>query len=221
MVQLAGPDEDLVGALMRVADRLGLPVAGLAKEPRTLAGGRSAALDPRSVGAVVAEALPQDALVVEEAGTSAFGYNQASPTAARHTVLGLPGGSIGMGLPVSIGASVAAPGRRVVALQADGSAMYTVQSLWTLAREALDVTVVLLANRKYAVLGTELERAGFAEMGETASSLIDLASPAIDWVGLAHALGVPASRPTSVEELRKALEVSLGTPGPTLIEVVF
>jgi acetolactate synthase-1/2/3 large subunit len=124
-----------------------------------------------------------------------------------------------MGLPVAIGAAVACPDRRVVSLQADGSTMYTVQALWTMAREGLDVTVVLLSNRSYGILGLEFARAGLDPLGPVASSLIDLSNPVLDWVHLAEGHGVPASRVTTVDRLETTLRRSFETPGPMLIEV--
>jgi acetolactate synthase-1/2/3 large subunit len=134
-------------------------------------------------------------------------------------VLTLTGGAIGQGLPCAVGAALACPDRRVIALQADGSGMYTLQSLWTMARESLDVTVVVCANRSYRILQFELARAGVVEPGPRARSLTDLSHPELDWVSLARGMGVPASRPENAEELVAALERALATPGPALVEV--
>ena len=118
---------------------------------------------PRSIGQAVSALLPHDAIVVDEAITAAGGFWEHSANAAGHDVLAVTGGSIGIGLPLAVGAAVACPERRVVALQADGSAMYTIQSLWTMAREKLPVVVVLLANRAYGIFGTELDRLGLTD----------------------------------------------------------
>jgi acetolactate synthase-1/2/3 large subunit len=218
-IVLAGPGSDAATALRRLAEVLGVAAQSAQVRPaRTPPAGDG--LDPRIVGAAVAAAIPEGAIVVDEAGTSAYGYTVASPSAAPHTTLGLTGGAIGMGLPVATGAAVAAPDRRVIALQADGSALYTVQSLWTLARESLDVTVVLLANQRYGVLGTELERAGQSASGPASGRLIDLANPQIDWVALGRGLGVPGTRATTSTQFSAALDRALSTPGPALIEAI-
>ena len=125
-----------------------------------------------------------------------------------------------MGLPAAVGAAVACPERRVLALQADGSGMYTVQSLWTMARENLDVTVVLFANRKYAILQVEFMRVGAHNPGPKAMSMLDLTRPELDWVHLAQGMGVPARRVTDAAGFNDALAESLATPGPYVIEAM-
>jgi acetolactate synthase-1/2/3 large subunit len=140
--------------------------------------------------------------------------------APRHDLLTLTGGSIGQGLPVAVGAAVACPGRPVLALEADGSALYTIQSLWTMAREQLDVTAVIFSNRRYAVLRMELARVGATSTGEHALAMLDIAPPEIDFVALAEGFGVPASRPETAEAFRDALERAFAEPGPHLIEAV-
>jgi acetolactate synthase-1/2/3 large subunit len=205
-----------------VLEALASALGPLPRPAPTLQGveGQSGRLDPKSAGVTVARLLPADAIVVDESGTSGGGYQTASSQANRHTRLGITGGAIGMGLPVAIGAAVACPGRRVIALEADGSGLYTVQALWTMARESLDITVVVLVNHRYAILGTEFARAGVGSLGPLASSLIDLSNPTIDWVRLAEAHGVPATRVATVEDLEAAFARSLHVPGPTLIEAL-
>jgi acetolactate synthase-1/2/3 large subunit len=131
----------------------------------------------------------------------------------------LSGGAIGWGLPASTGAAVASPGRPVIALEADGSAMYTIQSLWTQAREGLDVTTIVLANRAYAILALEMKRVG-ATIGPAARELFGLERPPLDFVALAGAMGVPARRAADTRELADALREALAEPGPHLIEAV-
>ena len=162
---LASPAEDPVDALERVAERIGAPeelppelIAPLA--PPLLPSNPSKPLSAASIGAAVAACLPHDAIVVDEAITASGGFWAASAGAQAHDVLAVTGGSIGVGLPLALGAAVACPERRVIALQADGSAMYTIQALWTMAREKLPVVVILLANRSYSIFSTELERLG-------------------------------------------------------------
>jgi acetolactate synthase-1/2/3 large subunit len=133
-------------------------------------------------------------------------------------VLTLTGGAIGQGLPVAVGAAVAAPDRPVVALQADGSALYTISALWTMARERLDITVVILNNHAYAILQLELARVGSAATGPQSRSLLDLGNPDIDFVALATGFGVPASRASTAEELADQFRAAVAEPGPHLID---
>jgi acetolactate synthase-1/2/3 large subunit len=217
---LAHPEQDVPAALEALADALGAaPDAGefastqQPPEPR-------GPLSPSSVGAVLARCQPEGAIVVDEAATSGLPYFLCAATTLPHTYLSLTGGAIGQGLPCATGAAIACPDRAVIAFQADGSGMYTLQSLWTQAREGLDVTTLLCANRSYRILQVELARAGVAEPGPQARALTDLSRPDIDWVRLAEAQGVPATRPESTEELTRELERALREPGPHLIELL-
>ena len=139
--------------------------------------------------------------------------------ARAHDWLNISGGAIGMGLPLAVGAAVACPDRKVLALQADGSAMYTLQSLWTMAREGLDVTVVILANRGYQILRLELAKVGVARVGRNAARMFDVEDPCLDWVALATGHGVTGIRATTAGELAAALTHAFAATGPTLIEV--
>ena len=171
-------------------------------------------LDAAAVGAVVANLLPEDAIVMDEgatAGLALFPMTQGSP---KHDWLMLTGGAIGQGLPASVGAAIACPDRKVLALQADGSGMYTVQALWTMARENLDIATVILNNGSYAILNIELARVGVAEPGPKALSLLDLGDPPIDWVSISQGMGVPAVRAETAEALHDALETGAGGTGP-------
>ena len=147
-------------------------------------------------------------------------FHVLSQSAARHTILAQPGGAIGLGLPCATGAAVACPDRVVINLQADGSAMYTVQSLWTQAREALNVKTIICNNRSYRLLGIELMRAGVKEFGPQARNLIGLTNPAINWVDLSKGMGVPAVRVETAEDLAREFERALNELGPRLIEAV-
>jgi acetolactate synthase-1/2/3 large subunit len=140
-------------------------------------------------------------------------------SAAPHTMLGLTGGSIGIGLPLALGAALACPDRRVIAFQADGSGLYTVQALWSMAREGADVTVVVCANRRYRVLQTELAHVTDTP-GQKARSLTDLTHPVIDWVEMARGFGVPGCHAQTDTELATALARAQGEAGPCLIEAV-
>ena len=156
----------------------------------------------------------------DESVTSGVALAASTAGAPPHDWLTLTGGAIGQGLPVAVGAAVACPERPVIALQADGSAMYTIQSLWTMAREQLDVTVVIFNNRSYAILNMELARVGAEAAGPKAKAQLDLGRPDVDFVEIASGLGVSARRVETGEGLAEALEQAAGEPGPHLVEVV-
>jgi acetolactate synthase-1/2/3 large subunit len=220
IVSIAGTDGDPAGALADLADAL--------DAPRDAEGGRAPArpelpegpLTPAHLGAALAALQPEGAIVVDEAATSGLPYFVAAGSAAPHTYLTLTGGAIGQGMPCAVGAAIACPDRRVIALQADGSGMYTLQSLWTEAREGLDVLTVICANRSYRILQIELARAGIAEPGPAAVALTTLSRPVLDWVALARGMGVPGVRVERAEDLTRALREGLSEPGPRLIEAV-
>jgi acetolactate synthase-1/2/3 large subunit len=171
----------------------------------------------QAIGAV----LPEGAIVSDESQTSGVTLGVHTAGAAPHDFLALTGGAIGQGLPLAVGAAVACPDRPVFALEADGSAMYTIQALWTMAREGLNVTTVIFNNRSYSILNIELQRVGAdAAAGPKARAQLDLAGPDIDFVAMAQGLGVPAERVDSADALVTALRRSVAEPGPRLIEVV-
>jgi acetolactate synthase I/II/III large subunit len=219
LVGLASPGDDVVHALEGLAEALDAPAAvvPLAERPQAPAG---ADLGPGELGLALAALQPEGAIVVDEAITSGGAYVGAARGAAPHDVLTLTGGAIGFGLPSAVGAAVACPDRPVIALQADGSGMYTVQSLWTMARESLDITVIVCANRSYRILEVELMRAGITEPGPAARSLTGLGGPEIDWVSLARGMGVHGARATSADSLVEHLGRAFDTPGPALVEVI-
>jgi acetolactate synthase-1/2/3 large subunit len=213
------PEQDVGSALENLADAVG------GAEPRSAATGSSGAvqqptgpLTPESVAAVVAGLQPEGAIVMDEGLTSARAYFAAAANAPWHSYLTLTGGAIGQGLPCATGAALACPDRPVIALQADGSGMYTLQALWTQAREGLDVTTVILANRGYQILAIELARTGIVEPGPGCRSLTDF-DPVPDWVQLARGFGVPAVTVEDAEGLWRELDRALAEPGPHLIEV--
>lgn len=177
-------------------------------------------LDVLTMGAMVASLQPEDAIVVNEAATSGLGWAIAANGSAPHETFALTGGAIGQGLPAATGAAVAAGGRKVIALQADGSGLYTLQSLWTMARESLDVTVVVCANRVYRILQMELHRTGHDDPGPQARALTDLGAPYLDWVALAKGFGVEGMQATTLDGLRAGIDRGLATEGPYLIEVL-
>lgn len=214
---LAAPDSDVVDALERLADALGAPPAAPvtdAPAPQSPTG----PLNPRTVAAAIAASQPEGAVVVEEALTTGMAYPEASQGAPPHTYLSLTGGAIGWGPPCATGAALACPDRPVLDFQADGSALYTLQALWTQAREGLNVTTLICANASYRILQVELHRAGISP-GPASSALTDLGGPAPDWVRLSEGFGVPARRAATAGELLEALAIALAEPGPHLIEM--
>jgi acetolactate synthase I/II/III large subunit len=217
---LATPGEDVVGALEALAEELGAPqnVPVQEREGHTPPSGE--AITPESAAAVVATLLPEGAIVVDEALTAAAAFMSRTRGAAAHDYLQVTGGAIGIGLPLATGAAVACPDRRVICLQADGSAMYTVQALWTQAREGLDVTTILLNNRSYAILKHELANLGAGAAGRRALDMMELDRPALDWIGLARGMGVEAQRAETLEELERHFAAGLRSEGPYLIDLM-
>ena len=177
-------------------------------------------LSPANICQTLAAIQPEGAIIVEEGLTTSLDYYSFSAAAPPHTILTITGGSIGYGMPCAIGAALACPDRPVINFQADGSAMYTVQSLWTQAREGLDITTMICSNRSYRILKVELERAGMGLSGINTRALTDLTGPDIDWVSIAEGFGVPAVSATSVKELAEALGRGISESGPFLIEMV-
>lgn len=216
---LAAPDEDAALALEQLADALDAR-RPRAADPSVAQTSNAGPLDPLRLGAVLARHLREGMIVVDEAATSGLPFYPASNSAPAHTVLTLTGGAIGQGPPCATGAALACPDRPVIAFQADGSAMYTFQALWTQARESLHVITLLCSNRAYRILQIELARAGVAEPGPIARQLTSLEQPAIDWVALAKGLGVPGCRVETTEALDQALGRAIAAEGPSLIEVV-
>lgn len=216
-VELCGADTDLEAALAHLADVLGAHDDEPVAPPPPIELSRGGRIDASSLGAAFALGIPENAIMIGEYLTSGAGYVDHAASAEPHTLLAILGGAIGGGLPAAVGAAVAAPDRPVVALQADGSAMYTIQSLWTMAREQLNVTVVMAANRRYRILEVELARAGM-DTGPDTRSLTELQSPEIDFVSIAGGFGVAARAVTTTAELIEAMASATATPGPFLIE---
>jgi acetolactate synthase-1/2/3 large subunit len=219
MAVLASLTEDGAAGLSALADALGAPRQGplqaLAPPPA-----RQGALTPSTVGAAIGRHLPEGAIVCDDAVTASQPVINLTRGAPPHDWMALTGGAIGLGLPMAVGAAVAAPGRKVISLNGDGAAMYTPQALWTMAREQLDVTVVIFANRAYRVLNIELGRTGAGEPGPAARTLLNLGDPVIDWVSLAKGLGAPATRCDTAEAFDAAFAAAMAQSGPTLIEAV-
>lgn len=213
-------DADIDGALQALAEAVGASDTA----PRLLEVKRpdlsSGKLDPMNLGAALAHHFPENAIVVDEGGTSGGGCSAATRHAPPHDWLMLTGGSIGYGLPCATGAAVACPDRPVICLQADGGGMYTVQALWTQARENLDVTTIIFANQKYSILQIEFGRVGAHNPGPKAMSMLDLSNPELKWTDIASGMGVQAWRVDTVEAFSNALAEALATPGPCLIEAM-
>ncbi|MGZ4735848.1 MAG: acetolactate synthase large subunit [Acidimicrobiia bacterium] len=215
-----GPD-DSVDALERLADAAGAagsePMLQPASRPDRPTGPISGATIADALGAL----LPDGAIVADEAQTGGLWAAGATAGGPKHDWLTLTGGAIGMGMPLATGAAVACPDRPVINLEADGSAMYTLQSFWTQAREGLDVTTIVFSNRSYAILNLELSRVGVEAPGPKALSMLDISGPDLDFVALAQGMGVPATRPADSEALTRDLERAIREPGPHLIEAVY
>jgi acetolactate synthase-1/2/3 large subunit len=223
---LAGPEHDLVEALESLADAInpawasGVQRASSGPGPVESQGHPTGSLTSQSMAIAIASVLPEGAVIVDESNTAGIYLADATAGSPRHDWLSNCGGAIGMGLPVATGAAIGAPDRPVICLQADGSAMYTIQALWTQAREGLDVTTVILSNRSYAILNLELARVGAGAGGPRAENLLELTKPELDFVSLARGMGVPGTRASTVEELVAQLQHALGEPGPHLIEAM-
>ena len=163
--------------------------------------------------------LPEDVILVDEAATNGPPIFEATKEARSHDYLNpVNGGAIGGGLPMALGAAIACPDRKVVHLQADGSGMYTVQALWSMAREKADVVIIVLKNDAYAILDLEMARVREREMNAKMKSMLDLGNPSLDWVNIATGLGVPATRAGTAEEFHQRFEAALAANGPRLIE---
>ena len=218
LVTLALPGEAADLALERLAELLDAPPlpAAPARQVYSVPDGP---LVPQAIGRLLSNALPRGAIVSVEGGTCGYPFVTASAQAEHHTILTNTGGAIGQGLPVALGAAVACPERRVFALQSDGSAQYTIQSLWTMARERLPVVMLITSNRRYGILQTELARAGITP-GLQARRLTLLDDPPLDWIALARGYGVPATSATTGADLQRLIGEALRhADGPALIEM--
>jgi len=217
---LATPEQDGCGALETLADTLGSPT-----EPAVINALNRPALPSGNLTAektwnALAALMPEHAVIVDEGVTSSRDADGWLLGAPPHDWLNNTGGAIGLGMPVATGAAVACPDRKIFSMQADGSAMYTLQSLWTQAHENLEVVTVLFANRSYKILQGELERVGLENVSMTAREQFELTPPDLDWVKLANGMGVAAERAETAEDFNKYLQAAISASGPQLIEVV-
>jgi acetolactate synthase-1/2/3 large subunit len=218
--RLAYREDDIPHALEWLADELGAhadraPVIDYAaSKPAT------GAITPDALGQSLAALMPENAIVADEAITTGRNFSKLTRATRPHDWLQNMGGSIGLCMPLSIGAAVACPDRKVVSLESDGSGMYTLQALWTQAREQLDIVTLVFANRTYAILRHELTNVGAENVGRKALDMLDIDRPDLDWVALARGMGVPGTRVTTMEEFNTSFADATKTKGPYVIEVV-
>jgi acetolactate synthase I/II/III large subunit len=216
---LASPAENCAGAMESLAAALSLGPAAPLVEKGERPAMPSGAITGSGIAAAIGAFLPENAIVVDESMTSGRNLLTLTRGAAPHDMLANTGGSIGIAMPLAVGAAVACPDRRVLCLSADGSGMYTAQALWTMARAGLNITTVIFANREYAVLKREFASFGLGDPGPRARDLFEIGRPDLDWVLLAKGMGVPGTRAASMEEFGKALREGFAGEGPRLIEV--
>ena len=220
ILELATPQMDLTATLDAMMEALNLSSdAPYPVQPKGVAAPAPGPLTPETAGQAIAAWLPDEAVVVNEAVTAAAPVMAALTHARPHDFLMNTGGAIGQCLPMAVGAAIGAPDRPVVALTGDGSAMYTIQSLWTMAREQLDVTVIVYANRGYQILRHELAALGVSDVGRNARRMFDIDDPMLDFVAMAQGHGMSGERVADVASLEAALQRASATKGPSLIEL--
>jgi acetolactate synthase-1/2/3 large subunit len=222
IMELARPGHDIQDCLARLLEAAGGSAAEADLQPLALPEPPTGDLKAASLGQALAHFLPENAIVVDEAATTGFLCYPMTATARQHDWLTLTGGSIGYGLPNAVGAAIACPERKVICVEGDGSAMYTIQALWTMAREALDITVIICNNRKYNILQLEFSRTGARGgiPGPKAASMLNIGNPDMDFVSIAQGMGVTASTATTAEELNTQLKAAMNQRGPCLIDAI-
>jgi acetolactate synthase-1/2/3 large subunit len=221
VIKMTAEGDDLSLAIDMLADELGIsPDVRPNLGERTEVALPSGALTPDAIAVALAQLMPENAIVCDESISSGRDFFRVTHGARPHDFLQLTGGAIGIGLPLAVGASIACPDRKVVLLQADGSGMYTVQALWTQARERLDVVTIVFANRRYAILHGELENVGAGVAGHNAGRMLDLDEPELDGVKMANGMGVEAARAGTAEEFADLLGAAMKRKGPFLIEAM-
>ncbi|MCC2674067.1 MAG: hypothetical protein K0R58_1014 [Ramlibacter sp.] len=218
--ELSTPAQDATASLEKLVQALGADAAVPALQPVQRPGAPRGKLTAEKVCKAVGHLLPPNAIIVDEAITSGLMLPAMTAGAPRHDLITLTGGAIGQGLPNAIGAAIACPRRPVLALIGDGTSMYTIQALWTMAREGLNVTTIIFNNASYSVLNIELERVGAERIGEKARAQLDLRGPVLNFAQLAQGMGVHGTRVNTAEDLLQAMEYALSMPGPHLIEAV-
>jgi acetolactate synthase-1/2/3 large subunit len=217
---LASFTQGVMGSLDKLSQAVGAGQTAAVLQVPKRPGRPSGKFTADKVCKAIGQLMPEQAIIVDEAITSGLLLTMYTAGAPRHDLITLSGGSIGFGLPNAVGAAIACPQRKVIALAGDGSAMYTIQALWTMAREKLDVINIIFNNRSYAVLNVELQRVGASGAGVKARAQLDLKNPPLDFVQLGEGMGVASRRATTTEEFLTALEYALHNPGPHLIEAI-
>jgi acetolactate synthase-1/2/3 large subunit len=213
---IGGPESDSAAILGALADALGAKTSADAA-PLDLPGMPTGALNAATIGASIARHLPEGSFVSDDGVSNGLPAFMMTGRARPHEWMMLTGGAIGQGLPLALGAAIAAKGRKVLCISGDGAAMYTNQALWSMARERADVVNVIFVNNSYRILNIELARTGAGNPGRVAEDLLGLGRPEIDWVKLSEAQGVPAVNARTADEFDAALESAFATPGPHLI----
>jgi acetolactate synthase I/II/III large subunit len=217
---LSNPSQDARASLEKLAKALDADQTEPELQAAARPGRPRGKLTAEKVCKAVGHLLPDSAIIVDEAITSGLMLPVMTAGAPQHDLITLTGGAIGQGLPNAVGAAIACPDRPVIALIGDGTAMYTIQALWTMARENLDITSIIFSNASYSVLNIELERVGADKIGDKARSQLDISGPDLDFARLAQGMGVHAVRADTAEDFCKALEYALSHPGPHLIDAI-
>ncbi|GAB5415708.1 MAG: acetolactate synthase large subunit [Congregibacter sp.] len=219
-LQLATAHDDIPAALRKLVEALDADAAEPTLNERVVPPLPTGDLDLNTLGQSLAAQLPDDAIIVDDAGTATLTCYPYTESAAAHDWMSLTGGSIGFGLPSAVGAAIACPDRKTICLEGDGSAMYTIQALWTMARENLDVTVIIVNNAKYSILELEFLRTGArgGVPGPKAASMLDIGAPVMSYVDMARGMGVSASAATTAEEFNEQFAAAMAQRGPCLIE---
>jgi acetolactate synthase-1/2/3 large subunit len=224
VINLTPGHQDLQQTLSRLADHAGMAVvkdmAAPSSEIPTKKDLPQGKLTGGTICQVLSAMVPKNSIVVEEAITSGTAYSAIAATARPHSLLTLTGGSLGQGMPCAVGAAFACPDRTVISFNGDGAAMYTLQSLWMQARDKLNITTLICANRSYDILKLEYHRAGNTDPAQNTAAMMSLDNPSIDWVKMSESMGVPAESVTSAAQLAHALKTAMVSPGPHLIEMV-
>lgn len=218
--ELASSEQDQVAALESLVSVLGARNSKLSKKTYLPPIDTDSPLTAESIGVVAANLLPKNSIISDESITSGASLYNLFDNAQDHDWLTLTGGAIGQGLPLSIGAAIACPDRKIVNLQADGSAMFTNQSLWTIARERLDICIVIFNNSRYAILEFELQQVGVPQKGEKSNSMLSLENPPIQWTKMAESMGVPSTQASTTREFKDQFEQAMSKKGPHLIEAM-
>ncbi len=224
ILNLAGPEQNTIEALDMLIDALAandLEAEVATYEEAPDVSKLSGPITPEAISQAFRAHMPEDAIICDESITTGRAFYPDSSNARPHSWLQITGGAIGDGMPLAVGAAIACPERRVIVLQSDGSAMYTNQALWTMAREGLDIAILLFSNRCYRILEGEMKGVGVEKMGHVAESMFSLADPEIDWCKMAESMGVTSTRVDDASALSGAIERAVTHEGPFLVEIVF